>query len=88
MLTSRTTGASSLAFSSSIKLRLFAFGAEFDLFLVEAGHHVFVRGTRQVEALDGSRNRGLRGDDGLDVEAGQELDVRRWRGGSSDRPSP
>ena len=56
---------------------LFRVGAEVDVFVaqVEAGHHLVVGGARVVVALDRRCDRGLAGDDRLDVVAGQELDV-------------
>ncbi len=57
------------------QVELFALRAELDLFFVEAGHHLFVRGAVLVKAFDGRLDGRFGGDDRLDVEAGQKLDV-------------
>jgi hypothetical protein len=75
MLTSLTTGASSLAFSSSRRLMSSSSPAELDLGFVEAGHDLVVRGAGVVILLDRALDRGLARDDGLDVVARQELEV-------------
>ena len=73
--TSLTTGASSEAFASSAASMSSLVLDQVDVGVVEVAHHVLERGRLVVVAVDGAPDRLFRGDDGLDVVAGEELDV-------------
>ena len=57
------------------EVHVLLFAGEVDLLLVEAGHHLVVRGAGVVVLLDGRDDRRLARDDRLDVVAREELEV-------------
>ena len=74
-LTSRTTGASSVARSSSLRSTSSSSLDELDVVVLDLREHVVVVGALVVELLDRRADRAGGGDRDLDVVAGEELDL-------------